>query len=109
MADFLIVSCTVHSCFRQSFPQDQEDHWGKSQLIQGESDATSHQFSAGPHGQIIGDVDLPVLTDVHVFGLCEESGEPGENPHRHVENTLSPLRKVRGDEESQVLVGELNL
>lgn len=94
----------MHSCFGQSFPQDQEDHWGKSQLIQGESDVTSHQFSAGPHRQIIGDVDADDLP-----GLCEEGGEPGENPHRHVENTLSPLRKVRGDEESQVLVGELNL
>ncbi len=35
-----------------------------------------------------------VTFNLHVFGLWEEAGEPGENPRGHGENTETPHRKV---------------
>ncbi len=34
------------------------------------------------------------LINLHVFGLWEEAGAPGGNPHRHEENMQTPHRKA---------------
>uniref|UniRef100_A0A3Q1CDT6 Myosin IXb n=1 Tax=Amphiprion ocellaris TaxID=80972 RepID=A0A3Q1CDT6_AMPOC len=34
--------------------------------------------------------------NTHIFGLWEEAGVPGENPHMHRENMQTPCRKIPG-------------
>ncbi len=71
-----------------SLGERQDTPWTGRQSVTGPTYRDRHPLTFKPTGNLESPINL------RVFGLWEEAGVPGENPHRHEENMQTPHRRA---------------